>query len=115
MSLQACISRKTGSWSAELCKTQIDEDSSGKSTVSCLCKTVDPVTVVEDLKGLLSDSKVDEVFSSEGISALLSVEFYRMYMFYILIFKTFGFLYCIKVAWRLESEQARIHDQVIGS
>ena len=62
---------------------------------------------------MFSDSKVEEVFSSEGISALLSVEFYRMYMFYLLIFKTLGFLYCLKLASNLEQAASKIEILVI--
>ena len=49
-----------GSWSAELCQTQVveDEDDGNRSTVKCLCKSLTPTTVVDDLKGLFTDSKV---------------------------------------------------------
>jgi hypothetical protein len=33
----------------------------------CNCKTLEPTTVINDVKGLLDDSLVGEVFGSEGI------------------------------------------------
>jgi len=32
-----------------------------------VCKTLEPVTLVNDLEGLFGDSKIEEVFSAEGI------------------------------------------------
>ena len=61
------------------------------------------VTVVEDLKGLFSDSKVEEVFSGEGVSALFKMEFYKMYIFYILCIKTLAYLLLVKSLWKQES------------
>ena len=78
-----------------------DEDT-GTKTVQCLCKNLDPVTVVEDLKGIFADSKVEEVFSSQGITALANMEYYKMYIFYILCFKTLLYLYLLRVARRID-------------
>ena len=105
ISQQACISRTSGKWSAELCQTQVEEkdDASGSQNLKCLCKTVSPVTVVADLKGLFGDSKVGEVFSADGLSAFANMEFYKMYIFYILLFKTLIFLYLLVLANRMDN------------
>ena len=63
-----------------------------------------PTTVVEDLKGLFFDSKVDEVFSADGLSAFANAEVYKMYMFYILLIKTFVYLYLLKKALQMDSK-----------
>ena len=59
--------------------------------MKCLCRTLNPVTVVEDKDGLFIGSKFDEVFSEVGLLALQKVRLYKIYILYILIIKT-GFL-----------------------
>jgi hypothetical protein len=69
---------------------------------------VNPITVVADIKGIFSNSKVDEVFSSDGLSTLFKVEFYKMYIFYILLGKTGVFLYLLKKVININSNQIKV-------
>jgi hypothetical protein len=59
---------------------------------------------VEDLKGLFIDSKVEEVFSLSGASALVNMQFHKFVMFYVIIFKTLVFFYMLKKANNLDKQ-----------
>ena len=69
---------------------------------------MNPVTIVADLKGLFGNSKLGEVFSADGLSAFLDVEFHKLYIFYVACFNTFLFLYALKVAFRKDREDIKI-------
>ena len=89
-----------------------ENEKTGGQEIQCLCKTLNPTTIITDLKGIFSDSKIDEVFSGEGLSALLSVEYYRLYIFYVLVFKTAVFLVCLKVAHNRDLQDIKIASEV---
>ena len=75
--------------------------------MQCLCKSMSPVTVVDDLKGLFRDSKVEEVFSSEGVSALLKIQFQKMYIFYVLCAKSLAYVILVRYSWMKEKKLKR--------
>ena len=66
-----CISRNLNldsiEWSNELCETKIleSEDSSNPAAV-CNCKTLNPTTIINDIKSIFEDSKLSTIFSEEG-------------------------------------------------
>jgi hypothetical protein len=60
------------------------------------------VTVVNDLKGLFTNSKIGEVFSSQGLNALLNVEFWNLIIFYLYVFQTVLFFYFLKRGYDLD-------------
>ena len=115
-----CISQspETRKWTPKECKTQLVEDEETEVTrVQCLCKTVNPVTLVEDTDDFFGDNKLDEVFSGEGLAALREFQFHRMYVFYVLLIKTVSFLWLMKVADRMDKQkitnQVKVKDIVI--
>ena len=51
-----------------MCKTVVEEkeDSLDKS-LNCKCSSLEPASVIDDIKGLFVDSKLNTIFSDEGI------------------------------------------------
>jgi hypothetical protein len=84
------------------CETKLVETDSLNTEVKCICQTLSPVTVVEDLNGLFTNSKVGEVFSLDGASALANMQYYKFVMFYVLVFKTLVFFNMLKKANNLD-------------
>jgi hypothetical protein len=70
--------------------------------LKCICQILSPVTVVEDLKGLFVNSKVGEVFSLDGATALANMQYYKFVMFYLLVFKILVFFYMHKKSNNLD-------------
>ena len=70
----------------------VDEET---NSVRCQCKSLTPTTIVNDINGLFKDSKMNEVFSSDGLSTFLDMNYWEFPVFYIMVFKTFIFLYCL--------------------
>jgi hypothetical protein len=61
-------------WKPEKCVSKIIEnDNGGDPKVICQCETLTPVTVVNDIKGLFTNSKISEVYSEKGFNALIHV------------------------------------------
>ena len=72
-----CISKKGADWDNSSCKESLKKDSDGNVIgVDCNCPINQDVTIVDDIKGLFSDSKAAEVFSAAGISALANFEYH---------------------------------------
>jgi hypothetical protein len=57
---------------------------------------------VNDLKGLFTNSKVGEVFSSKGLDALAKVEFWKLIIFYFYAAKTILFFYFLRKGYLLD-------------
>ena len=50
---------------------------------------------MNDVLGLFRDSRIEEVFSSEGLGALAGMRFWEFPVFYILSFKTFVYIFLV--------------------
>lgn len=66
-STQVCIQKGVSDWKSINCETDKQEISSGKFNIQCKCKELTATTIVSDVENIFSDSKVNEVFSSEGL------------------------------------------------
>jgi hypothetical protein len=64
--------------------------------------------VISDVKGLFTNSYVEEVFSSEGLNAFISVEFWDLIIFYLYVFKTILFIYFLKRGYNLDQQKNKI-------
>jgi hypothetical protein len=85
------VTKERGVWTSEQCETVISEvDSNG---VTCKCKSLSPTTVLNDLKDLLGNSKLNDVFSSKGLNSFLEMKYWEYPVFYILALKTIVYVY----------------------
>jgi hypothetical protein len=64
--------------------------------------------VISDVKGLFTNSYVEEVFSSEGLNAFINVEFWDLIIFYLYVFKTILFIYFLKRGYNLDQQKNKI-------
>ena len=64
--------------------------------------------MIADINNIFGNSKINEVFSADGLSALANVEFYRMYIFYTLSFKTLAFFILLRKAINMDSNISRV-------
>lgn len=51
-------------WDSSTC---ITEESDENDIIECKCKSLSPATVIDDIDNILSNSKIEEVFSDEGL------------------------------------------------
>ena len=101
---QRCISRQDRVWKNELCFTVVSGEVPG--SVTCQCKSLSPTTVVNDINGLFSDSKIDEVFSDDGLGNLLRMKFWEFPIFYVLLLKTLLFVLLLLKGKQLDREDS---------
>ena len=64
--------------------------------------------MIADIKNIFGDSKINEVFSADGLTALENFEFYRMYIFYALVIKTLAFFVLLKKTMSLDKENSTV-------
>ena len=69
--------------------------------------------MIEDINNIFENSKINEVFSTKGLSALANIEFYRMYIFYTLAFKTLAFFILLRTAINMDSNIPKVKNEVI--
>ncbi len=55
-----CIYKEDGQWTNELCNTKV------LKSVECDCKSLNPVTIVNDLNSLFVKSSVKDIFSEKS-------------------------------------------------
>ena len=100
---QKCISKGSSGWAPDMCKSTVIEDEITQTkSVSCSCKELSPTTVVEDLQSLLTDSPAAKAFSAEGLNALATVGFWKLYMFYVLSVKVVVFIILLSKGYVLD-------------
>jgi hypothetical protein len=51
--------------------------------MQCVCQTLGPTTLVADIDGLFTSTKLQQIFSLAGLSALANFPFYKSYIFYV--------------------------------
>jgi hypothetical protein len=106
-STNVCISKTGSLWNSTDCKTEFEEnpDDPKDITVVCNCKSLSANTVVNDLKSIFLDSKLDDVFSGGGFDAFKNMEVHKFAIFWILLIKTFIFIYSLRFGFRKDSEE----------
>jgi hypothetical protein len=70
-----------------------DDSNRGNIAMTCKCKSLSPTTVLNDLKDLLGNSKLGDVFSSKGLTSFLEMKYWEYPVFYILALKTIIYIY----------------------
>jgi hypothetical protein len=80
--------------------------------MTCKCKSLSPTTVLNDLKDLLGNSKLGDVFSSKGLTSFLEMKYWEYPIFYILAFKTIIFIYFLVKGYKQDKEDILMRSQV---
>jgi hypothetical protein len=70
-----------------------DDTNRGNIAMTCKCKSLSSTTVLNDLKDLLGNSKLGDVFSSKGLTSFLEMKYWEYPVFYILALKTIIYIY----------------------
>lgn len=57
-------------WKPEFCETVIEEseENNNEFKTDCLCKELNPTTVISDIENIFSNSDIGKVFSEQGLS-----------------------------------------------
>jgi uncharacterized membrane protein YdbT with pleckstrin-like domain len=64
--------------------------------------------VVNDIEGIFINSKFGAVFSDEGFNALIKLEFWKLIIFYIFLFKFILFIFYLRVGYNMDKDQLKI-------
>jgi hypothetical protein len=57
-STMVCLTKLADGWKPEKCTSKAIENSQGELKVECHCESLTPITIVNDIKGLFTNSKV---------------------------------------------------------
>jgi hypothetical protein len=53
-----CLTKLVDGWKPEKCTSKTIENSQGELNVGCHCESLTPISIVNDIKGLFTNSKV---------------------------------------------------------
>lgn len=80
-----CTSRiSQNEWNGDICEyVESENDDYGTITGICICKSLYPTSIFNDLSDILLNSNLNDAFSNEGLETFLKFKFWESYIFYI--------------------------------